>query len=265
MRIAYLMNGLIGNLTSKNMVNADSESRPLIINYTSSSHKYLRNKDIKIDYFIFTWEEDLIEEYQKNYNPVSLIHEYPKSFQVPDYLKNKGHDDRVQAHYSRWYGAMKIMNECNNYANKNNIQYDLIVNARLDLCFHHQINLNLLDKNKFHVPFAVNNAGYGWPRNNELSDHIFVANQRNMTNFLNMYNHLNEYTSPGQCPQYATISSHFLCVWHLKKLGLLDKNIITESFKTTIFEPGFKHGVDYHIFRYEKLNKEQLQAKIINN
>ena len=48
MRIAYLMNGLIGNLTSKNMVNADLESRPLIINYTSSSHKYLCNNDIKI-------------------------------------------------------------------------------------------------------------------------------------------------------------------------------------------------------------------------
>ena len=45
---------------------------------------------------------------------------------------------------------------------------------------------------------------------------------------INLFDKLDEYTSPGQCPQWNTISNHFLMVWHLWKLNLLSTDIESE-------------------------------------
>ena len=68
-----------------------------------------------------------------------------------------------------------------------------------------------------------------------------------MYNFLQMYDFLNEYSKPEECPTWKKISSHFLCVWHLRKIGLLTENIIRESFNT--LDLGYDPYMDYHLFR----------------
>ena len=56
-----------------------------------------------------------------------------------------------------------------------------------------------------------------------------------------------QYTKPNECPSWKLMSSHFLSVWHLNKLGILNQDTISESFTT--FDEGYDENVDYHIFR----------------
>ena len=117
---------------------------------------------------------------------------------------------------------------------------------------------------------------YGWPNAPEILDHIFTSNSKWMKHYATMFEHLDEYTLPGQCPQWNTISNHFLMVWHLDKLGLLSDDIISKSFSCwTDWNPnigklGFNsfllskgiREVDYDIFRYRHLDRETVLKEL---
>ena len=83
-----------------------------------------------------------------------------------------------------------------------------------------------------------------------------------------MFDHLDEYTLPGQCPQWNTISHHFLMVWHLRKLGMLSEETLKKTFgviSDTCNEiiGGTKlSNVDYDIFRFMKLSRTEVKNKI---
>lgn len=249
MKIAYLMNGVIGGIKGKNYESSDLDIRKKIIEYTSKTHQFLQNKDIEIDYFIFSWEPDLKKEYIKIYNPKKIKSVSQIIFDMPDHFLQHKDNPRVQAHYSRWYGALKVSKMCQEYSLENNINYDLIINARLDLCFQNKIDFNKFDVSKFHVARPSNLHYYNWPRNNELIDHIFISNPQNMHNFMSLYNNINDYTSPGECPQWNVISSHFLSVWHLNKINLLKEKTISDS-NISCWDNGYSLYTDYYIFRY---------------
>jgi len=255
MKVAYLMNGVVGGLSGKNFQRTNDEIAHLILEYCAKTHNHLQNENVEIDYFIYSWEPYLDEHYKRLFNPKGHQSSEQITFEVaPHYEKVKGHP-RVQAHYSRWYGAKKVYEMCDNYASENNFEYDLVVNARIDLCFHNDIDFSNFDTTQFHIATSIQHPNFNWPKNKELIDHIFIGNQINMKNFLNIYDLLTEYTTPGQCPQWNHISSHMLAVWHLNKLGLLNINTIKESLKTHFIKSG---GVDYHIFRYQELTEQQL-------
>jgi hypothetical protein len=207
MKIAYLMNGVIGGLVGKNYEGSESLIKDKIVKYISNTHSFIQ-KGVEIDYFIFSWEPELEE---------------------------------------------------------NNIEYDLVINARLDLCFTREINLSQFNPSKFHLAYAVNLPSYNWPRNSEMIDHIFISNPEYMFKFMEMFTLLNNYTLPGQCPQWKLISNHFLVVWHLDKLNLLKKEIVTDELLKT-FDGGYDStaDVDYYIFRYRKLNLADINKLIIN-
>ena len=74
-----------------------------------------------------------------------------------------------------------------------------------------------------------------------------------------MFDFLDEYTLPGQCPQWNTISNHFLMV-ALRKLGLLSEDIVKKTFSNCPDNNpkiiGGSKEVDYDIFRYRQLTRE---------
>jgi len=257
MKVAYLMNGVIGGLSGRNSDNTNSDLRVDIINYVSSTHKFLHTDNIEIDYFIFSWEPDLYDTYVNAYHPKQIECQSQLTFNAPHYGENE-HHKRVQSNYSRWFGARRVMQLCTDYCNHNNVQYDLVVNARLDLCFHNSINLHL-DSNKFHITYPINLPAYNWPALPEVIDHIFVSNMYNMKMFLSLFDHINEYTQIDQCPRWKLISSHMLAVWHLRKIGLLNTDIIKESFTTV--DSGYDTMTDYHIFRDAKPTREEIKIK----
>tara|TARA_R110002020_G_scaffold462548_3_gene682117 strand:+ start:300 stop:1076 length:777 start_codon:yes stop_codon:yes gene_type:complete len=254
MKIAYLMNGVIGGIKGKNYENySESSIKESIIKHTSHTHSFLKKEDT-IDYFIFSWEPELKKTYIQQYNPVEIKSIPQIKFDVPAHYSEHKDNSRIQAHYSRWYGALEVSKMCKEYSLKNNINYDLIVNARLDLCFTREIELSKFNPKKFHLAKPINIPHYNWPKNSEMIDHIFISNPEYMFKFMELFPKLNEYTAPDQCPRWKLISNHFLCVWHLEKLGLLKENIITDSLLKT-FDGGYDEwsDTDYYIFRYKNI------------
>jgi hypothetical protein len=256
MKIAYLMNGVIGGLSGKNYELNDTDVRNEIVKCTASTHKFLHTNDAEIDYFIFSWEPDLHDVYINAYKPKRIITTEQIIFDMPDHYKEYDIHPRIQAHYARWYGAKEVHNLMLDYKIKHNIQYDLVINARLDLCYHNTIDLQLLNPKQFHIAQPVNLTSYNWPHTGEMIDHFFASSEETMYDISKLFDYLNEYTKPDQCPRWKLISNHFLIVWHLNKLGLLTTNNINESLTTV--DAGYDSNVDYHIFRYKNLTKEEL-------
>ena len=120
---------------------------------------------------------------------------------------------------------------------ENDFEYDLVVNARFDICWNKPYYFKNLNNNQFHIPIHPDASSYGWPdQGPEILDHIFASNTVWMKQYSNMFDYLDEYTSPGQCPQWKTISHHFLTVWHFRKMGWLTKEMIEFSFPACIVE-----------------------------
>ena len=84
-----------------------------------------------------------------------------------------------------------------------------------------------------------------------------------MKGYSTMFDFLDEYTLPGQCPQWNTISNHFLMVWHLRKLGLLSEDIVKKTFSNWHDNNpkiiGGSKEVDYDIFRYRQLSRKEVK------
>jgi hypothetical protein len=266
MKIAYTMNGLIGGFTGKNYVGSSDEDSKLILRYVSD----LIDKNIRehndIDIFVFSWHTNFEDDFKKCLNPVKLKLEPQKDFDIPVHLLGKN-DKRVIAHKSRWYGYKEVIKLVTEYEIENNFEYDLVLNARFDMCWNKPMNFDkTLDPNKFHIPYHIDRMDYGWPNAPEILDHIFVSNSKWMKYYVTMFEHLDEYTLPGQCPQWNTISHHFLMVWHLSKLGLLSDDIISKSFSCwTDWNPNTGKNVrevDYDIFRYRNLDREKVLKEL---
>jgi len=237
MKIAYTVNGIFGGLSGKNYEGRDSEIDPTIdiakFVYKSLDERILKNNDV--DIFLFSWHKDKQKELEEIYKPKkSLFMEQAEFVDLPDHLKDR-EPPRVQAHISKWYGFKEVMRLRKEYEQENNVEYDLVVNARLDHFWNKDINFSNFDTEKVHLS-KFNDRVYGWPTDvchEELLGDIFVMKPEYMDEFANMFDKLSEYTSPGQCPQWRVISHHFLVVWHLEKMGLLKEDIIEFSFKTT--------------------------------
>ena len=243
-----------------------SNQSSLVLRYVSKFLKkyVLENNDV--DIFIFSWEVDKLEEFKKYLNPkkIKLIPQI--DFEIPQHIKGTN-DKRVIAHYSRWYGVKEVMKLKRQYEEENNFKYDLVVNARFDLCYNKPFDFSCLPSNEFHIPIHPDRPTYGWPlENSEILDHIFASSSENMDNYSNLFDKLNEYTLPGQCPQWNTISNHFLMVWHLWKLNLLDLKIVKKSFSTYTEQEVSRQEekADYDIMRYRNLSTEDIMREVEN-
>jgi len=266
MKIAYTMNGLVGGLSGKNSSGSPRDDQVLVLKYVSN----LLDKYIKpfndVNFFIFSWHTDFMEEFNRHISPVKCKLIPQIDFKIPEHLKGE-HINRVIAHKSRWYGFKEVMNLVSEYENEHYFKYDLVVNARFDTCWNKPFHFKNLDVDKFHIPLHPDKPTYGWPDGGvhtdvEILDHVFASRSDWMKGFSSMFDFLDEYTLPGQCPQWKTISHHFLMVWHLRKLGLLREDIVEKSF-TNYHETnpkiiGGSEDVDYDIFRYRQLSKEQV-------
>ena len=282
MKVAYTLNGLVGGFSDKNQSESDkSKDSIIVLEYVSD---LLHNNIIEpndVDLFIFSWHLDFKNNFDKFLSPKKIKLETQKIFDIPSHLQSNILNpmppwliSRVSAHYSRWYGFKEVMKLVNDYETENNFQYDLVVNSRFDVCWNRPFLFNTLDNDKFHIPMHPDIPKYGWPDTSpEIIDHVFASNSKNMKNYSSMFDNLDQYTLPGQCPQWNLISSHFLMIWHLNKLNLLSEDNVVKSFNSLgsvpmVEEMGKVGGsqsnlnIDYDLFRYRKLTKEQIKEVI---
>jgi hypothetical protein len=271
MKIAYTMNGLFGGIKGRNWENDDTSNQLPTISkylYNSLDKRILENNDV--DIFLFTWhhqEGDLIDEI---YKPVSSKHtEQVVWNNLPGWLQNN--NNRVQAAISRWYGFQQVNELRKEYEKENNFEYDLIVNGRLDHYWEKDIDFNKYDVNYVHTSYLADMAfmqphpGRG---SNQVRSDFFAMNSENMDKMAQMYNYLYAYTEPGQCPQYETISHHYLVYWHFKKMGWVENDIVKYDFPTSLYADRNANPklVDYIILRlktdYEGLTIADLEESI---
>ena len=269
MRIAYTMNGLVGGFgMGKNVDIAGKDDykyqSELALRYTSKFfRKYIVDNN-DVDVFIFSWETDKEKEFKKEFNPKKMKLIPQIDFKCPDHLK-EGNTKRVFAYKSRWYGFKEVIKLKSEYEKENNFKYDLVVNARFDLCYNRPIDFSMFPPNQFHIPIYPDRQLYGWPHANpEILDHIFASSSENMDNFTTLFDKMDEYTKPGECPQWNTISNHFLMVWHLRKLGLLSEDTVKKSFSTNSPDKvdNQEGKTDYDIIRFRKLTEDKLREDI---
>jgi|TARA_Y100000034_G_scaffold11714_1_gene12259 hypothetical protein len=259
MKIAYTINGIIGGLAGKNsdQNNPDLVSKLAEFSYKSIDKNILKNNDV--DIFLFSWHLDEKDSLKKIYKPKKSLFMKQINFDVPSHLKEGADSVRVQAHYSRWYGFNEVMKLRREYEQENNIKYDLVINARFDMYWNKPIDFSQLNVNDVHLATELENSATtpthpaGFAPNNwaHMIDHVIVMNPSDTDRFATMFDKLDEYTLPGQCPQWAKISSHFMFPWHLKKLGLLDKIKFPFSIVGAWPEGGDNINQTYTILRYK--------------
>ena len=266
MKIAYTLNGLIGGFSGKSTGNANKDSDSLLIlDYVSKIIKKNIIQHNDVDFFIFSWHTNFEDELNKSFKPKKIKLEEQIGFSIPEHLKN-GNINRVISHKSRWYGFKEVMKLVERYEAENDFEYDLVVNARFDICWNKPIFFSEFDVNKFHIPIHIDHPNYGWPDgSNEILDHVFASNSDWMKGYSSLFDFLDHYTLPGQCPQWNTISHHFLMAWHLSQLGILSSDTVKKSFnnlheRNSEIIGGTKGNiVDYDIFRYRQLSREDIK------
>ena len=267
MKIAYTINGLLGGFSDKNSSTSDkSKDSIIILQYVSN----LLQKNIvepnDVDLFVFSWHTDFENEFNKFLKPTSLKLEEQIDFEIFEHLRG-AEDKRVNAHLSRWYGFKEVINLVNEHEKQHSFEYDLVLNSRFDVCWNRPFDFNKLDTDKFHIPWHPDIPNYGWPFGSpEILDHVYASNSKNMKLYSTMYDELENYTLPGNCPSWRTISHHFLMVWHLRELGLLDHTV--KSFANWDYNnPKLQGGseddleIDYDIFRNRKFTKQEVIEK----
>ncbi len=271
MKIAYTINGLVGGFTGKNSSgDTTKDDHILILKYISDilEKNIISHNDV--DIFIFSWHTELEDEFNKYLSPTRMKLKKQIDFKIPEHLKN-GNTKRVFAYKSRWYGFKEAMNLVWEHEADNQFKYDLVVSSRFDICWNNPYKFDKLDVNKFHIPMHPDRPTYGWPDMDrgpimgaEIIDHIFASNSDIMLHYSTMFDFMDQYTLPGNCPAWNTISNHFLMVWHLRELGLLSEDIVQKSFTNWHdWNPKIIGGskdpeIDYDIFRYRKLNREDI-------
>ena len=133
--------------------------------------------------------------------------------------------------------------------------------------YNKPFDFSCLPSNEFHIPIHPDRPTYGWPlENSEILDHIFASSSENMDKFSSLFDKLDEYTLPGECQQWNTISHHFLMVYHLWKLNLLNIDTVSKSFSTYTenITDNQEGKTTYDIMRYRNLSTEEIIKEIEN-
>lgn len=222
-KIAFCFHGLVGTTkVEKSWNHPGGELDVLTKSYLSLKKHILDHNDV--DIFGHTWDVKFNTTINSIYNPKELMVETQKIFDVPNHIPNT---DRVQAHYSRWYSTKQSFELMKKYTIKNKIKYDVVVSTRWDILFLRNILfINYNTQNFFNGLTRLNNWGY--PNHPKILDLFFFSNLDYMSQFVALYDNLNDYTIHCPHPNGEHISSHHLALWHLKKTGLITK------FKTPI-------------------------------
>lgn len=254
MKIAYTINGLIGGFVGKNSARNDLESRSLILEYTFNSIKDCLMSNHDIDFYIYSWEPYLKEEFERLYKPTKSQYVNQIKFDVPSDIKNDG---RTQSHYSRWYGVKQLKNMIND----SGVEYDMIINTRMDLHWNRIQDFTNLNIDKIHVAIHPTTPHFLPMKKNgsAICDHFVMMNPQLFDSYGDLYDSLDEYVLPKnhKC-RYSHISHHLLIPQHLRKLGVVDK---LEPTIINHHDAGVGTG-DYDIFRYKKLTKKQVENEL---
>ena len=226
MKIALLLHGLIGSKhPGKSWSKLGGEDEVINACYKSFDKHLLSKSDV--DVFFHTWDIEYESSLVEKFKPKSYITEPQKVWsddEMVEWRQYQADDERVQAHYSRWFAAKEVNRLKKEYEIQNNFKYDYVMLSRFDMIWTRDIDFTQCDPSYFYIPGCsdASNHAWGWPvpGHNEVGDLWHISNSENMDRFCTLYDHINPYINEG-CPIWKGISSHMLCKYHLEKLSLI--------------------------------------------
>ena len=205
--------------------------------------KYRLKYEGHVDFFIHTWDEHLQQKLQEIYSPKKILAEKQKKFNVWPRLfielwNMKGISKRIKFLYniyfsypkykqifwkrrvfaavSRWYSTGKSIELCQQYATENNVKYDIVISARLDLVLLSKFDIDKLDPNKLNLGFFNRTpseaSGDDYDKSNltasqdKLSDLMFVSSLQTISQLRNIYENFNSYPLNPHAASYNALT-----------------------------------------------------------
>lgn len=231
MKIAFCLFGKVGGKGNKS--GSSKPSQEMLEMGHSFYKKNLFDIHDNVDVFVHSWDADVKEDILNTYKPKEYIIEDQIKFSIPKYVRGTPH--RKQCHYSRWYST-KIATSLYDPS-----EYDMAIVTRFDIAWQNQLDFSTLNRDDFYVG---NWCAYGRPdkykggrgtlkvgglehwlktiKDHGFLDFWFISNPAALQKFGNLYDNLNEYNKPGNCPTDTSnsISNHRLAKYHADKLNL---------------------------------------------
>ena len=249
MKIAICLFGYTGS--TDNRENITSEFDPLY-SFNINQNKFY--KDYDIDFFIHSWSTNYKSKLIELYNQKEIICEKQPNFleiKLNDYNLDqietyeqliKKHKSNILnylkvlivATNSRWTSNCKALKLMQNYKLKNNCNYDLVIQMRLDLIFYNKLNLTSLDKNIFFHPIRDHEKEIA------INDY-FISNFENAISFSDIVNNLTQLSIRAPCAAKQFLDKlnikHQEFLMFKKDFNILrihkEKNVSNSSIHTT--------------------------------
>jgi len=155
--------------------------------YTHSHYRYVNDTELQYD-------KNIENKINSLYNPISYSVETSKIFNGEEYsdfvnsviyLNTEDYNIvNISNTISQFYSRQKVRDLLYNEIIHKNIKYDFVISSRFDTLKEINIDLNILDKNKFyvsnmHIPRYI------------FADHTLISNVEYFLNVFNVYNNLN--------------------------------------------------------------------------
>ena len=269
MKIALCLYGVVGNSKTKS---GELPSSDDVLTLGHQKYKSALLDHHEVDVYIHSWSKEFEEQIKSLYNPVSYLIEQQENFDIPDYVKgdHPAQPRRRFNHYSRWRTTQKVLN----LKNESDKEYDYTLLTRFDWGFEKKIDFESLEKGVIycsnwhgvsydHVPDIFQDGrgiyyqledrvdvsglpryGRGYPYDGEgILDGWFIGDDTTIQVFADLFDNLNNYMIPGNCPQAPFVSNHKLALYHIQQKGLMSNlQFITDPV------------LDHCVLRYKYFN-----------
>ena len=230
-----------------------------------NNYKDVLFKDLDVDFFIHSWSEDYKDELLELYEPKKYIIEGQRDFSgysLKDYsldhintyksiftstmadkngvildlnndVKNFLTEQYIFNTHSRWFSTSRSIGLMVEYAKSKNIEYDWVLQLRMDLYFRESFPFRSLNPSSFYAcpRFSVD-------KDFAVNDIWFLSNQKNAVFFSKIYENIFDYS----------IWPHSAAKQHI------------DSFGASIdFYPEVRHGRKNYWLKRELLIQENIQ------
>jgi len=158
--------------------------------------KNVFDKPYPVDVFLHSWSYQDKDLLINEYNPKKYIIEKQKSFH--SFVTNETKIDKSynlkynEVIYSAKYSSKQSIELMHEYEINNNIKYDFVLLARMDILWLVKLDFEKLNNTFFYVPI--------WGENNSQSIHtngvlgtFFLSNSENIYKFRKLYDNLPDY------------------------------------------------------------------------